>query len=142
MEIKQLINLGLDENVANQVYIGIQKYVEEKLQKQKEESQNEILEIKLNMAIERQLFMAGAKNIKATKALIDIEKLDKVNIDEKAIRKLINELKNNIETSFLFFEPKDDKLKGFKPLESNVNLNNNRALTYEELCKYYENGLF
>ena len=143
MDIKQLVKLGLDEDKAKEIFSKIERYILDDVKNKTKEYENKILDLELNIIVERQLFIAGAKNIKATKALLDFEKFNKKNIDENLIKEMIDELKRNEETKFLFFEQNDFKLKGFKPLETNINNNTiNRQLSYEELCKHYEKGIF
>lgn len=143
MDVKQLISFGLEEAKATEIYNKIQDYISDEVKKKTKEFEEKISLLNLNMIVERHLFKAGAKNIKATKALIDIDKLNKKNIDEELIKQMIDELKNNEETRFLFFEQDVLKLKGFKPFETNLNKNTvNKNLSYEELCKHYEKGIF
>lgn len=142
MDIKQLINLGIEETKAKEIFNKIEKYILEQINLKTKEAEDKVLDLQLKMAVERQLFMAKAKNIKATMALIDFTKLDKNNIDEKLIKTIIDELKNNEETQFLFDEEVSNKITGLKPLESNSNSIVNRQLSYEELCNYYEKGIF
>lgn len=142
MDIKQLTNLGIEETKAKEIYNKLEKYVFDKIKEKTKEYENKMLELELKMAVERQLFMAKAKNIKATMALIDFNKLDIKNIDEKAIKNMIDELKNNEETKFLFSEEEVNKITGFKPLEASGKNIASRQLSYEELCKYYEKGIF
>ncbi len=143
MDIKQIINLGIEEPKAKEIYNKMEQYILEEVRKQTKEYENQILDLKLNMAVERQLFISGAKSIKATIALIDFSKLNNKKIDESLIKQMIDELKTNEETKFLFFEDKDVGIKGFKPLETNINTHTcNRQLSYEELCKYYEKCIF
>ena len=142
MDIKQLVNLGIEESKAKEIYNKIEKYILEEIKLKTKEYENKILDLELKMAVERQLFMSKAKNIKATMALIDFNKLDRKNIDEKAIKNMVDELRNNEETKFLFDEEEYNKITGFKPLESNISSIANRQLSYEELCKYYEKGVF
>ena len=142
MDIKQLIDLGVESSKAKEIYNKIQKYINDEVKIKTKEMENKILDLELKMVVERQLFMAKAKNIKATMALIDFNKLDKNNIDEKLIKSMIDELKNNEETKFLFEKEDENKITGFKPLETNKNNIVNNQLSYEELCKYYEKGIF
>ncbi len=142
MDIKQLIKLGLDEDKAKDIFSKVEKYILDEVKKKTKEYEAKILDMKLNMVIERQLAIAGAKNIKATKALIDFDELRSKNIDENLVKNIIDELKKNEETKFLFYNKNDVSLKGFKPLESNVNKDMNNDLSYEQLCKYYERGIF
>lgn len=143
MDVKHLIQLGLEEAKATEIYNNIQNYTLEQVKNKTKEYEEKISLLNLNLIIERYLFKAGAKNIKATKALIDFDKLNKKNIDEQLIKQMIDELKNNEETRFLFFDDDFIKLKGFKPLETNFNkMAVNKNLSYEELCKHYEKGIF
>lgn len=142
MDIKQLVSLGIEEPKAKEIYNKIEKYILEEIKLRTKEYENKILDLELKMAVERQLFMSKAKNIKATIALIDFNKLDRKNIDEKAIKNMVDELRSNEETKFLFDEEEYNKITGFKPLESNISSIANRQLSYEELCKYYEKGIF
>ncbi len=142
MDIKQLVNLGIEESKAKEIYNKIEKYILEEIKLKTKEYENKILDLELKMAVERQLFMSKAKNIKATMSLIDFNKLDRKNIDEKAIKNMVDELRNNEETKILFSEEEYNKITGFKPLESNISSIANRQLSYEELCKYYEKGVF
>ena len=142
MDIKQLVSLGIEEPKAKEIYNKIEKYILEEIKLRTKEYENKILDLELKMAVERQLFMSKAKNIKAAMALIDFNKLDRKNIDEKVIKNMVDELRNNEETKFLFDEEEYNKITGFKPLESNISSIANRQLSYEELCKYYEKGIF
>ena len=143
MDERELIKFGLAEDKAKEIYTKIEKYILNEVKERTKEYESRILDLELNMIVERQLFIAGARNIKATKALLNFEQINKKNVDEELIKEMIEELKENEETKFLFFEQKDFKLKGFKPLETNINNNlTNRALSYEELCKHYERGIF
>lgn len=145
MDIKQIIDLdlGIDKSKSKEIYNKIQNYILEEIKNKTKEYQNKILDLELNLIIQRELFKAGAKNIKATMALIDFNKLNKKNIDEDIIKDMINKLKTDDETKFLFLEEENTKIKGFKPFETNLNNNiTNRNLSYEELCKYYEKSIF
>lgn len=142
MDIKQLIDLGINEPKAKEIYNKIEKYINNQVKLKTSQLEEKILDLELKIAIERQLFMAKAKNTKAAMALIDFDKLDKRNIDESLIKSMIEQLKNNDETKFLFEESLNDKITGFKPLEINRNVANKKQLSYEELCKYYEKGIF
>lgn len=144
MDIKNLVELGLDMPKAKEIYNKMQKYINDEIKTKTKELESKLLDVQLKSAVEKQLFIAKAKNIKATTALIDFSKLDKNNIDEKSIKSMIDELKNNKETKFLFdFEDESKtKLTGLIPLNSIKNNNFNENLSYEELCKYYEKNNF
>lgn len=145
MDVKKIISFGLDERKATELYEKIEQYILDEVKTKTKQFEQQVLELKLNMAVERQLFMAKAKNIKAAKALIDFGKLNSKKIDEELIKQMIEEIKEDEETKFLFVEDEEDelKVKGFKPFETNLHNNKiNRALSYEQLCKQYERGIY
>jgi len=103
---------------------GLQAEIE-KLQKEnkatKEKYEAELKQIRLNNAVEKKLIASGAKNIKATKALLDLESVE---LDEdgnvKGLDEQIKQLQENEDSKFLFNIPSSNKqqFKGFKPGES------------------------
>lgn len=103
---------------------GLQAEIE-KLQKEnkatKEKYEAELKQIRLNNAVERALIASKAKNIKAVKALLDLENVE---LDEdgniKGLDKQIKKLQESEDSSFLFDIQSSNKqqLKGFKPGES------------------------
>ena len=78
-------------------------------------------QIRLNNAVEKKLIASGAKNIKATKALLDLESVE---LDEdgnvKGLDEQIKQLQENEDSKFLFNIQSSNKqqFKGFKPGES------------------------
>lgn len=97
--------------------------------------------LKINSAIELELVKNGAKNIKATKALIE---MDKIQVDDKGtvigINNQIKDLINGEDTSFLFGK-KDTILNGGKPIESsdvggNITLGGAK-MSYEQFFNNY-----
>lgn len=144
MDIKILTNYGLDEKTSNLILKDIEKEISIRLEKailqEKKNYEAELNKLKCIAIIEKELILAGARNLKATLALIDINSINFEKFNIKLIKEKINELKSNESTSFLFFEkPKDIKLKGFRPLESNLHTEKSiENMNYEELCKYYE----
>mgnify|MGYP000873730113 CR=1 FL=1 len=104
---------------------GLQAEIE-KLQKEnkatKEKYEAELKQIRLNNAVEKKLIASGAKNIKATKALLDLESVE---LDEdgnvKGLDEQIKQLQENEDSKFLFdIDAKSNKqpqFKGFNPGE-------------------------
>ena len=92
----------------------------EELQKQIEQLQADNKQIKVNSAIEKALTLAKAKNLKAVKALLDLEKAE---LSEDGTIKGLDEQIKSIrkENDFLFDNAKQEgvKLKGVKPTEPN-----------------------
>ena len=103
---------------------GLQAEIE-RLQKEneatKEKYEAELKQIRINNAVERALIASKAKNIKAVKALLDLENVE---LDEdgniKGLDKQIKKLQESEDSSFLFDIQSSNKqqLKGFKPGES------------------------
>lgn len=102
---------------------GLQAEIE-KLQKEnkatKEKYEVELRQLRINNAVEKKLIASGAKNIKATKALLDLESLE---LDEdgnvKGLDEQIKQLQENEDSKFLFnIQPSNKQFKGFKPGES------------------------
>lgn len=141
MDIKTIMKFGLDENKSKEIFDKLNDYMEKEIKKRVLEQDNkykiELDKLKKINSVERELINFGARNIKAVLALIDID-FDKFDINN--IRSEIENLKNNEETSFLFFEKdKQPKLKGIKPFDTNLYKDNCvKNMDYEELCKYYE----
>jgi vancomycin resistance protein YoaR len=84
----------------------------------KEKYDADLKQIQIDNAVEKALISAKAKNVKAVKALLDLEKAE---LDGEAIKGLDDQLKKLQEgedTKFLFdVEPKDPKFTGIKPGE-------------------------
>ena len=144
MNINTLNKFGLDENKAKQLFEQIQNYIKNEVEKktldEKLKYEKELAKIKQKNTVEKELMLAGAKNIKATFALLDEEDVFNDNFNIENIKQKIRELKENENTKFLFFEKNDEmKLKGFKPFESNIFKEKyDKNMNYEDLCKYYE----
>lgn len=104
---------------------GLQAEIE-KLQKEnkatKEKYEAELKQIRLNNAVEKKLIASGAKNIKATKALLDLESVE---LDEdgnvKGLDEQVKKLQESDDSKFLFdIDAKSNKqpqFKGFNPGE-------------------------
>lgn len=103
---------------------GLQAEIE-KLQKEnkatKEKYEAELRQLRINNAVEKKLIASGAKNIKATKALLDLESVE---LDEdgnvKGLDEQIKQLQESEDSKFLFNIQSSNKqqFKGFKPGES------------------------
>lgn len=95
----------------------------------------EIKSIKINNAVNTALLSAGAKNIKAVMALVD---MDKVKLSEKGdisgIDEQIEALKGSDDSKFLFKEDKPSTtIKGTKPVSGNTG--GAGAITKEQFTK-------
>lgn len=102
----------------------------------------EIKRLKIDTAVELALSAAKAKNIKAVKALLDLEKAELA--DDGTVKGLADQIKKLTEapeSGFLFeaSEPKK-KFQGFKPGEKSDGVPEGdkelKDMTYEELCAY------
>jgi len=106
----------------------------------------EILQLKVDGAVDKALTEAGAKNIKAVRALLELEdaKLDKDGT-VKGLKDQVDKLMKDEGTKFLFNEPDQGSkqtFKGFQPGASSekkpgatVDLT---KMNYDELCAYLE----
>lgn len=147
MDIKQIEGYGVGEKRARELFEQIQRYIEQKKDENEKEIQKKwdekIKKFNLENYVEKQLIISGARNIKATIALIDMDKFLNEGIDEKMIKTAINDLKQDENTSFLFLDNTDDKkVKGNTPFERKMaGTTSVKNMNYEELCKYYENNI-
>lgn len=140
MQLQAITNLGIQEDLASQLLELFNTSLDEELSKKQLQMEDDyklqLENVKLDSLIDQQLINAGAKNLKAVKALIDLSKLQKV--DKDTINQLIEQLKNSQDTSFLFHSKQTgEKFLGFKPFE-NINHSTSKNTTYEELCSYYD----
>lgn len=104
--------------------------------------ETEIKRLKIDTAVELALSAAKAKNVKAVKALLD---LDKAELDAdgtvKGLADQIKKLAEAPDSGFMFdtTKPKND-FKGFKPGESGDPAPSGdkkpETMTYDELCAY------
>lgn len=103
----------------------------------------EIKSLKIDTAVELALSAAKAKNVKAVKALLD---LDKAELDaDGTVKGLADQIKKLAEApdSGFMFETGKAGFKGFKPGESGDPNNqppDYSKMTYEELAAYMENN--
>lgn len=124
-ELKKVDAPGLETTIAN-----LQKDNE----LAKEQYEKELATLKLHSAIDKELLGAKAKNIKAAKALLDI---DKVTIEDDEIKGLTEQLTTLKETdSYLFDvenEPPSPTFKGFSPKDGKDMDKPTGILTYTEM---------
>lgn len=103
----------------------------------------EIKSLKIDTAVELALSAAKAKNVKAVKALLD---LDKAELDaDGTVKGLADQIKKLAEVpdSGFMFETGKAGFKGFKPGESGDPNNqppDYSKMTYDELAAYMENN--
>lgn len=102
--------------------------------------QEEIKQIKLNNAIEKALSGAKAKNLRAVKALLDMEKVELDGDNLKGLDDQITALTTGEDSKFLFDAAEEAKptFKGINPADGGdgppKNLGNPANPSYEELC--------
>lgn len=107
--------------------------------------ESELNQLKIDFAVEKALTSAKAKNIKAVKALLELEdaKLDKDG-NVKGLAEQIEKLTTDADTKFLFEAQKQQKFKGFQPGASGENKPGEgeqvdfSKMSYEELTAYME----
>lgn len=101
----------------------------------------EITELKIDYAIEKALVNAGARNLKATKSLLDLSNLS-FDDNEKLVG-LDNQIKALVEgdeTSFLFkpIETEINTVRGLSPVTSESKANVSKItqnMSYEQICE-------
>lgn len=115
----------------------------------KEAHETEMTRLKVDFAVEKALAGANAKNVKAVKALLDLEdaKLDKEG-NVKGLQEQIDKLTAADDTKFLFEVPEQNqgqgqqKFKGFQPGTPTENKPgagvDTSKMNYDELCAYLE----
>lgn len=101
----------------------------------------EMLKIKLDSAVEKALTESGAKNVKAVRALLNLEgaELDDKGL-VKGLDKQIEALKGADDSKFMFADS-SVSLAGANPGSSDVGLKGNKPLkdmTYDELTAYLD----
>lgn len=104
--------------------------------------ESEMTKLKVDFAVEKALTGANAKNIKAVKALLDLEdaKLDKEG-NVKGLAEQIEKLTKGEDTKFLFNEVQQQQtFKGFQPGASAQQKPGDEVdpakMNYDELCAY------
>lgn len=101
----------------------------------------EILKLKVDNAVDKALTTAKAKNLKAARALLD---LDKPELSEdgtvKGLAEQIEKLKAGDDTKFMFDVSTKPKMKGAKTGEEGHEDGDDKPdlskMTYDELCAY------
>ena len=107
----------------------------------KTEYEGKIKQMQIDNAVNAALTGAKAKNIKAVRALLD---LDKAELDGESIKGLdaqIKALQANEGSKFLFDAATSTKFKGVKPGETDNTYPTDKKpseMTYTELCAYQE----
>lgn len=110
--------------------------------------ESEMNQLKVEYAVEKALTGANAKNIKAVKALLDLDdaKLDKDG-NVKGLQDQIDKLVSGEDTKFLFNEVQQSQqqqtFKGFQPGATSTGVKpgtevDTSKMSYEELCTYME----
>jgi hypothetical protein len=140
---KQLEDLKKNAGNTEELTMQIEKLqAENKANNKKHEA--EVKEIKISNAIEKSLTGAKAKNLKAVKALLDLENVELLEDGSiKDLDKQIQTLKESEESSFLFnTEDTTPSLRGVKPSEGNPNPTpkDPSQMNYTELCKFMESN--
>lgn len=112
--------------------------------KAKETHLSEITQLKVDFAVEKALTGAKAKNIKAVKALLDLEdaKLDKEG-NVKGLSEQIEKLTTADDTKFLFDTSQQTQQPAFKGFQPGVSAQqkpgtgvDTSKMNYDELCAY------
>lgn len=108
--------------------------------------ESEMNQLKVEYAVEKALTGAKAKNIKAVKALLDLDdaKLDKEG-NVKGLQEQIDKLVSGEDTKFLFndVQQQQQTFKGFQPGATSTGVKpgtevDTSKMSYEELCAYME----
>lgn len=113
---------------------------------QAETHAKELKNLRIDNAVETALLAAKAKNVKAVKALLDLDEADIDDAGEvKGLADQIKKLTEAEETKFLFDEEKYSgvKVKGLSPAEKGTNdsaAKNPKDMSYDELCAYLDSG--
>lgn len=115
--------------------------------KKDEDHAKEIKELKVNNAIESALTQSGALNMKAVRALLDVD-IDKIKVKEDGtleglnLDEQIKTLKEADDSKFMFKEEKKAKFKGTNPSKNTSGGKDDGVdlskMTYEEIAKYLE----
>ncbi|MDF2873335.1 MAG: hypothetical protein K0R22_18 [Sporomusa sp.] len=126
---------------------GLQKKIEE-LQEtnktNKTEYEGKIKQMQIDTAVDKALTGAKAKNLKAVRALLDLEKAELEGESIKGLADQIKKLQTEEGTKFLFdaAAPAPTKFKGVKPGEGQDKTYSTdkkpSEMNYTELCAYME----
>jgi len=114
--------------------------------KAKETHESEMNQLKIDFAVEKALTAANAKNVKAVRALLDLEgaKLDREG-NVKGLQDQIDKLATAEDTKFLFDAPAQNTQGTFQgyqpgvaaPLTRGTGVDTS-AMSYDQLCAYLE----
>lgn len=146
MQFKYINELDLTQQKSKLIYNEISNYIDKKVQEAldlaNQEHSKQLQSIQLDSIIEKELALSGARNVKSVLALIDKDKLYVKDGQVPFLKQKIQELKNDPNTSFLFFNNENHNFRGITPFESKFQkvkkLDN---MDYEELCQYYNDFL-
>lgn len=131
----------LNKSIGNEADL---KTMIENYQKANEELKQQLKQNEINYALERALTKAGAKNIKAVKALLNIEKAELEGGELKGINEQIENLKKAEDSSFLFElkNTETPKFVGVAPSEGSGKpaMLDPSNMKYDDFCKYVENN--
>lgn len=135
-------NLDLTEEQIKQIKEIINtEYV---VKSKHDELTQQLKQNEINYALERALTKAGAKNIKAVKALLNIEKAELEGGEIKGINAQIESLKKAEDSSFLFESKNTEtpKFVGVAPSEGSGKpaMLDPSNMKYDDFCKYVENN--
>lgn len=122
----------------------LKQQIEQLQQDNKAKDSNHALEIKklkIDNAVDSALNAAKAKNLKAVRALLD---LDKAELDEngsvKGLAEQIKKLSEAEDSKFMFESSGKPKMKGAKTGEDGIDDNDGKPdtskMSYDELCQY------
>lgn len=109
-----------------------------------EEHAKELMQLKVDTAVEKALTGANAKNIKAVRALLDLTdaKLDKDG-NVKGLSEQIEKLTTDEDTKFLFDAPQQKQQQTFKGFQPGASAQqkpgtevDTSKMNYDELCAY------
>lgn len=125
---------ALEEKPLEKEKAEEEKLLNAALEKQRLEYEGKIKALKRDFAVETALVRAGARNLRAAKALIDLDSLD---LDEKGevtgLKEQLEGLARGEDTSFLF-----EREKSFAP-EEESGAQDTESMSYKQLCSYFEN---
>lgn len=112
----------------------------------KQTHETEMTKLKVDFAVEKALAGANAKNVKAVKALLDLEdaKLDKEG-NVKGLQEQIDKLLAADDTKFLFEVPEQSQQQTFKGFQPGASAEqkpgadvDTSKMTYDEICAYLD----
>lgn len=139
-----------DKQIEKLKKIDPEKLQEQITQLQEQNAQDKaayeakLKETQINNAVEKSLLTSKAKNIKAVRALLDLENAELLEDGSiKGLTEQIEALQKAKDSAFLFENPKEAPvLQGLKPGESNVNVPTQTVdfskMSYSEICAYME----